>query len=269
MTKALIIHLDCGPAGLEWAKVCGLSQRVSPGIQVSAGNLTIDNPLSLSAYLYTTVPYWPDGSVFLSMPNTPSASRIVAVRLRSGSIILSPDDGTSTLCASRIGIRDAYEIDPDQFGADSYAIIRCGAMLAAGLPLEKAGAALSPEDVFQFTIPQAVTGNGVAEGQVFMLLKTFGNLTFTISIEDFEKAGFRTGDALRVTFTRGGKIEYQKEMTFQPSFGYVPEGEPVVFNGSSGYLDIGLNKKSFIDEAMPQILKAENPLDFYVRIEKL
>ena len=58
-------------------------------------------------------------------------------------------------------------------------------------------------------------------------------------------------------------------MTFQPSFGYVPEGEPVVFNGSSGYLDIGLNKKSFIDEAMPQILKAENPLDFYVRIEKL
>ena len=68
---------------------------------------------------------------------------------------------------------DAYEIDPDQFGADSYAIIRCGAMLAAGLPLEKAGAALRSEDVFQFAIPQAVTGNGVAEGQVFMLLKNF------------------------------------------------------------------------------------------------
>ena len=49
----------------------------------------------------------------------------------------------------------------------------------------------------------------------------------------------------------------------------MPEGDPVIFNGSSGYLDIGLNRKSFIDEALPQILEAPDPLEFHVRIEKV
>ena len=93
-----------------------------------------------------------------------------------------------------------------------------------------------------------------------MLLKTFGNITFSIGTDEFEKTGIRTGDAVRVTFTRDGKVEWQAEMTYQPSFGYVPEGDPVVFNGSSGYMDIGLNRKSFIAECIPQILAAKDRL---------
>lgn len=265
----LIVHLGCGPAGLEWAKVAGLTQKVCPGVSVSAGNLTISDPMVLSAYLYTTVPYWPEGSVFLAKPEKMGSARLVAVRLTGGSLIVSPDDGTSTLCAQNMGIVEAYEIDPDIFGSDDYAIVRCGAQLSAGLPLAEVGPALSPADVYQFDVPESHIEEGLAEGAVFMLLKTFGNLTFTISIDEFESAGFKTGDLLKVTFTREGKVEYQEEMTFQPSFGYVPEGDPVIFNGSSGYLDIGLNKKSFIDEALPQVLEAENPLDFKVRIERV
>jgi S-adenosylmethionine hydrolase len=58
-------------------------------------------------------------------------------------------------------------------------------------------------------------------------------------------------------------------MTYQPSFGYVPVGDPVVFNGSSGYMDIGLNMKSFIDTCLPQIIDSPDPGEFKVVIEKI
>ncbi|MBQ5341092.1 MAG: hypothetical protein J6W57_03710, partial [Oscillospiraceae bacterium] len=120
-----------------------------------------------------------------------------------------------------------------------------------------------------FTIPKAIIRDGYAEGEVGMLLRTFGNITFTIGTDEFEDTGIVTGDRVRVTFTRNGNTEYQKEMTYQPSFGYVPVGDPVVFNGSSGYMDIGLNMKSFIDTCLPQIIDSPDPGEFKVVIEKI
>ena len=274
MNNALIVHLNCGPAGLDWAKAAGTALKAVPDLSVSQGTLTIPDSLTLSAYLFTTVPYWPDGSVFVSTIPAPEgfvtdADQLIIVRLKNDSLIVSPNNGTATLCAANMGIKEAWRIDPSLFGKDEFALIRCAAKLAAGLSPEEAGEVLPVSNVWLFDIPAASISEGCAEGHVFMLLKTFGNLTFTISIDDFEKAGFTTGDRLKVTFTRHGKVEYREKMTFQPSFGDVPEGEPVIFNGSSGYMDIGLNKKSFIDEALPQILTAESPLDFYVRIERI
>ena len=272
MKHPLVLHLNSSPESTEWAKLVGICQCTAPGIDVSAGSLTMPDSMTLAAYLYTTVPYWPAGSVFLSLVMPASSAgddAPVAVCLENGSVILGPNTGACTLCAAHMGIKRAYRIDPARFGDDAYALARCGARLADGMPLSEAGEEIPASDVWLFQIPKASLRPGLAEGQVFMLLKTFGNLTFTISIDEFEDAGFRVGDALLVTFTRNGKVEYQESMTFQPSFGYVPEGEPVIFNGSSGYLDIGLNRKSFIEEAMPQILEAASPLDFYVRIEKL
>ncbi|MBR3392694.1 MAG: SAM-dependent chlorinase/fluorinase [Firmicutes bacterium] len=283
MMKPLIVHMDCGPASTEWAKVAGLCQKTCPGLDVSQGTLLMQDSLTISAYLYTTLPYWPDESVFLSLVKkgfnqaaTTSAfsSLPVAIRLPNGSIILSPNNGTATVCASLMSEGDlsrlsAYFVDPSRFGGDDYALVRCGASLAGGLPLEEVGPKASLREVFFYSLPKASIQPGIAEGQVFMLLKTFGNLTFTISIDEFEQTGIKSGDPVHVTFTRDGKIEWESDTSFQPSFGYVPEGEPVVFNGSSGYMDIGLNRKSFIDECLPQILTLEDPTQFKVRIEKI
>ncbi|MBO4888517.1 MAG: SAM-dependent chlorinase/fluorinase [Firmicutes bacterium] len=283
MMKPLIIHMDCGPASTEWAKVAGLCQKICPGLNISQGTLTMPDSLTISAYLYTTLPYWPEGSVFLSLvqkgftkaaSDRASASLSVAVQMPNGSIILSPNNGTATVCASLMSEGDlsrlsVYFVDPSRFGGDDYALVRCSASLAGGLPLEEIGPKASLEDVFFYSLPKASIQPGIAEGQVFMLLKTFGNLTFTISIDEFEQTGIQTGDAVHVAFTRNGKVEWEGDTSFQPSFGYVPEGEPVVFNGSSGYMDIGLNRKNFIEECLPQILTADDPTEFKVRIEKI
>ena len=145
--------------------------------------------------------------------------------------------------------------------------VRLGALLSETLTFESIGPVLPADELFLFNIAPAKIAEGVAEGQVFMLLKTFGNLTFTIGTDEFENTGIRHGDPVHVTFTKDGKTVWEADTTFQPSFGYVPEGEPVIFNGSSGYLDIGLNKHSFIARCLPQIAE-DDPLAYYVRIEK-
>ena len=271
MKSPLVLHLSSGPASTEYARLTGMIQQEVPGIDVSFGTLTMQDSLTVSAYLYTTVPYWPDGSVFLSLihgSKDPGTTDAVAIRLSNNSIILSPNNGTATLVAKHLGIQDARAMDTAVYGDDAFAIVRLGAKLAAGLPFEKVGALLKPEEICLFPLPEAKIQEGLAEGQVAMLLKTFGNLTFTIGTDEFEATGIRYGDSVRVTFTKDGAIVYQEVMTFQKSFGYVPEGAPVIFNGSSGYLDIGLNKKSFIDVCLPDIL-THDPLDYKVRIEKL
>jgi len=276
MSFPFVIFTDCGPSGLEWAKIAGLTEKTIPEKELSYGSLTMPDPLTTSSFLYTTVPFWPEGTVFLSVPTAylkqPAASsKAVAVKLKNGSYLVSPNDGTATLCAMLIGISEIRAIDftlPWNSGLnDGYALVRLGALLSETLPYEEVGPVLPAEELFLYTIAPATIREGAAEGQVFMLLKTFGNLTFTIGTDEFEKTGIRHGDPVHVTFTKDHEVVWEADTTFQPSFGYVPEGEPVIFNGSSGYLDIGLNKHSFIARCLPQILN-DDPTDYYVRIEK-
>ena len=276
MSFPFVIFTDCGPAGLEWAKMAGLTEKTVPEKEVTYGSLTMPDPLTTSSFLYSTVPFWPEGTVFLSAPSAclkkPVAEiHAVCVKLQNGSYILSPNDGAATICARLIGVSEVRSVDftmPWNNGLeDGFALVRLGALLSETLTFESIGPVLPADELFLFNIAPAKISEGVAEGQVFMLLKTFGNLTFTIGTDEFENTGIRHGDPVHVTFTKDGKTVWEADTTFQPSFGYVPEGEPVIFNGSSGYLDIGLNKHSFIARCLPQIAE-DDPLAYYVRIEK-
>ncbi len=267
----LVLHLSCGAASTEPARITGMVQTLFPGLNISMGTVAMQSCVEVLAYLYSTVPYWPDGSVFLSLihgPFDPGKAGFVACRLNNGSVILSQNDGTATLVIKHLGLSEARRMDTDLHGSDVYAPVRLAAKLAAGTPFDEVGPVLTQEELFLFPLPKATVREGAAEGEVVMLLKTFGNLTFSIGTDEFEATGIRYNDPVRVTFTKDGVIVYRDEMTFQKSFGYVPEGKPVIFNGSSGYLDIGLNKKSFIDTCLPEILTS-NPTDYKVRIEKL
>lgn len=266
LRKSVVIHSDRGTGSTWFAKAAGTVETLSPGTDAvdASQSFEKDNVGQVSAYLYTSVPYWPDGTVFVSCVGE---GRPVAVRLGNGSLIISPDNGTCTMCAGAMGFSGARYVDAGKYGSGEWALIRCAAAAASGTPFEELGPDAGGETVF-LTVPKAVIGEGFAEGAVGMLLRNFGNITFTIGTDEFEDTGIRHGDLVEVTFTRDGKTEYQAVMPYQPSFGYVPEGEPVVFNGSSGYMDIGLNMRSFINECIPQILEEKDPGAFRVRIEK-
>ena len=266
--RSVVIHSDSGTGDTLYAKAAGLVETISPGTDAVDASQAFEkgNVRQVSSYLYTSVPFWPDGTVFVSLVGDGDP---VAVKLPSGSIILSPNNGTATMCVESFGMDEAVIVDPDAFGNDGFVLVRCAAELAAGRAFDTIGRTAEPGETVFYSLPAAHVEEGRAEGEVAMLLRTFGNLTFSIATDDFEKTGIKTGDPVRVTFTRSGHVEYREDMTFQPSFGYVPVGAPVVFNGSSGYMDIGLNMKSFIDTCLPQILDADDPGEFKVMIEKI
>ena len=264
----VVLFLDCGDASGQFAKAAGLIQRLAPHTDVSAGQLNFEkgNVRQVAAFLYTTVRYWPDGSVFVSLVGE---GRPAAALLSNGSVILSPDNGTATMCAADLGLEKTYLVDTEKYGDDEWTLIRCAAALAGeGVP-SVIGPGLPVNEFCLLALPSSRVQEGLAEGSVAMLLKTFGNITFSIPTAAFEQTGIKTGDSVLVTFTKDGRIEYREKMTYQPSFGYVPEGEPVIFNGSSGYMDIGLNKDSFIAKCLPQILEEKDPDVYHVRIEKI
>ncbi|MBQ2085866.1 MAG: SAM-dependent chlorinase/fluorinase [Oscillospiraceae bacterium] len=265
---SVVIHSDSGTSSTLYAKTAGIVETISPGTDAVDASQAFEcgNVRQVSAFLFTSVPFWPKGTVFVSLVGE---GEPIAVRLSSGSIILSPNNGTATMCIDSIGFSDAVLIDPDLFGNDEFVLVRCAAELAAGKPFSSIGKPAGRDATVVFSIPKAVIRNGYAEGEVSMLLKTFGNITFSIGTDEFEGTGIVTGDRVRVTFTYGGNTVYSEEMTYQPSFGYVPVGEPVVFNGSSGYMDIGLNMRSFIDICLPRILDVKDPGEFKVVIEKI
>lgn len=265
---SVVIHSDSGTDSTLYAKAAGIVETLSPGTDAVDASQAFEkgNFRQVSAFLFTSVPFWPDGTVFVSLVGDGDP---IAVRLSSGSVILSPNNGTCTMCVSSIGLRDSVMIDQDTFGQDEFVLIRAAAALTSGREFETLGRLAGTDETVLFTIPKAVIRKGYAEGEVAMLLKTFGNITFTIGTDEFEDTGIVTGDLVKVTFRRGGSVEYCEQMPYQPSFGYVPVGDPVVFNGSSGYMDIGLNMKSFIDTCLPQVLDSSDPGEFKVTIEKI
>ncbi|MEA5050307.1 MAG: SAM-dependent chlorinase/fluorinase [Oscillospiraceae bacterium] len=265
---SIVVQSDCGLASTEFCKIAGSIESAVPDTDVVDCNIALEkgNVPQASAFLYTVLPFWPDGTIFLSLVGE---GRPVAVRTSSGSVIVTPDNGTATMCIRSFGFGGARLLSAQE-GADArLQLAAFAAKLSAGDDFARLGSELKESDLTLLPTPASRIGKGRAEGEVSMVLRTFGNLTFSIGTDEFEDTGIRHGDPVRVTFTRGSRIEWQGDMTFQPSFGYVPEGAPVLFNGSSGYIDIGLNRRSFVQECLPQVAAAgTDPGDFKVIVEK-
>jgi S-adenosylmethionine hydrolase len=93
----------------------GVAMSVSPDLKLF--DLTHEIPaynIWEAAYrLQQTVPYWPAGTVFVSVvdPGVGSARKSVVLKTKSGYFIVTPDNGTLTLIAQSQGIEAIREID--------------------------------------------------------------------------------------------------------------------------------------------------------------
>src|SRR6476659_9263446 len=63
--------------------------------------------------LEQTVPYWPAGTVFVSVvdPGVGTNRKSVVLKTKSGHFIVTPDNGTLTLIAQSLGIEEVRQID--------------------------------------------------------------------------------------------------------------------------------------------------------------
>jgi S-adenosylmethionine hydrolase len=218
---------------------------------------------SASYRLYQTVRFWPEGTIFVSVvdPGVGTARRACAAKTKDGYYIITPDNGTLTHIYRSSGIEAVREIDENInrlrgkgtegtsvfHGRDIFAF--CAARLAGGLiTYEETGHEYLPEMVVRLPVDDPVLEDGAVKGFFEIGDPNFGNLWTNIPLDLFNKAGFRYGDILLLQVMNEGKNVFEREIAFEPSFGFADRGKPVIYTNELMNIALAVSMGSAIDE---------------------
>ena len=263
MRKWIVMMTDFGPDNTGTATMRGVAASVDSELQLTDLTNSIEpfNVWQASDELMYTEPFWPAGTVFVSVvdPGVGTSRRACVAKLRDGKYVVTPDNGTLTHLASRVGIEAVREIDETVnrlhgtektsvfHGRDLFAYT--AARLAAGIiDFEGVGPAYPVEEIVRCDKPlSAEVCGGNLTGRVTSVSRYLGNLFTNIRAEDMEDNGFVTGERYRVILTglSTGRTVFDQEVSYAVSFGHVEQGQALIFNGSTLYLCVALNQDSF------------------------
>lgn len=255
----LVLQTDFGLKDGAVASMKGVAVKVDPNLQIF--DLTHEIPAyniwEASYRLYQTAPYWPSGTVFVSVvdPGVGTDRKSVVLKTRSGHFFVTPDNGTLTLVAEAMGIVSLREIDEHRnrlpgsqesytfHGRDVYAYT--GARLAAGIiSFEQVGPAL-PAQVVVIPYEKSRIENSAAVGTIPILDVQFGNIWTNIDERTWATIGISKGQLCTVKISKSGQVIFEGQMPYVNSFGDVVLGEPLLYQNSQLDLSIALNQGSF------------------------
>lgn len=256
----LVLQTDFGLGDGAVSAMHGVAHMVSREIVVK--DLTHDIPpydiWSASYRLLQTVPYWSEGTVFVSVvdPGVGTDRRSVAVKTSSGHYIITPDNGTLTHLHKNLGIVEVRQIDEVKsrlphsedshtfHGRDVYAYN--GARLASGeVTFEELGAVVDTESIVQLeTVLVEVDGN-LVKGGIDILDIRFGSLWTNIPLEVVKEAGLQPNDTIQLSIYHKDIKVYQNTLIFVRSFAEVSIGQPLVYVNSLLNIGVAINQASF------------------------
>lgn len=157
--------------------------------------------------LAASAPYFP-AAVHLAIvdPLRDEPARPVAVRTKSGSLLVGPDNGILSLAWVTLdGVEAAYAVDTARAwmpgtsstfrGRDLFSPV--AAHLAAGMSLGDAGREIEPQSLTALTERTAVVEDDHVHGEV-RSVDHFGNLSLNVARADLEVAGMHIGDDVEV-----------------------------------------------------------------------
>ncbi len=215
---------------------------------------------SASYRLYQSLPFWPEGTIYVSVvdPGVGTKRRACVARTKSGHYVVSPDNGSLTHVKRFMGIEAVREIDESVNrlrgkGTEEVAIFHgrdlfgyTAAKLASGIiDFEGVGPEYPVEEIVEHQILEPVTGQGKAEGIFEINDPNFGNLWTNISLVGFREAGFEYGDMVRTVVRHGGKKVFDDTILFHKSFGYAGKGEPMIYNNELMKIAVAVSQGSF------------------------
>ena len=207
--------------------------------------------------LEQTVPYWPVGTVFVSVvdPGVGTTRKSVVLKTKTGQFIVTPDNGTLTLIASSQGIAEIRQIDEvlnrrknseesyTFHGRDVYAYT--AARLASGvISYEQVGMKL-PNEVVQIPFQQAVKTGNTVKGTIAILDVQYGNIWTNIGGGLFNQLGLKYGDTLHVEIYHNQEKVFSGDMPYCQTFGAVSKGKPLAYLNSLLQLSFALNQGDF------------------------
>jgi S-adenosylmethionine hydrolase len=255
----IVFQSDFGLKDGAVSAMHGVALTVAPELRLE--DLTHEIPafdIWQGAYrLSTTAPYWPPGTVFVSVvdPGVGTGRRSVVLETGSGHYFVSPDNGTLTLVAEDLGIAGLREIDESRFrrpgselsytfhGRDVYAY--AAAHLASGrTAFADIGPALAPE-VVRLDYQQPVVEGSRVSGNIPILDVQFGNVWTNIDRATFEQLGVAQGTKLEVAIFNDQQRVWEGMVPYVSTFGDVPEGQPLLYLNSEGNLALAINWGDF------------------------
>lgn len=261
MNHLLVLQSDFGLSDGAVAAMEGVALSVDPSLRLYS--LTHEIPpfdtYEASYRLLQAVPYWPEGSVFVSVvdPGVGSARRSCVAKTVTGQYIVTPDNGSLSHIARVIGIEEVREISKDErragsqftqtfHGRDVYAYI--GARLAAGIrKFEDIGEAYDVKDVVMLEMPEAKFEDGVLTGTIETLDVRFGSLWTNISSELFVKLGAERKDLIDISIYNGDRKVHRSFVTYALTFADVEIGESLIYVNSMNHMAVAINQGSFAD----------------------
>src|SRR6202035_552502 len=113
--KIVVFQSDFGLKDGAVSAMKGVAMGVSQDLKLF--DLTHEIPAyniwEAASRLEQTVPYWPPGTVFVSVvdPGVGTNRKSVVLKTKTGQFIVTPDNGTLTLIASSQGIAGIRQID--------------------------------------------------------------------------------------------------------------------------------------------------------------
>ena len=256
---ALVIQTDFGTRDGAVAAMKGVAVGVDPHLPIF--DLSHENtPYDIweAAYrLKQSAPYWPAGTVFISVvdPGVGTERASIVLQTKSGHFFVGPDNGTWTLVAEELGVAAVRRIDEKVnrragseksytfHGRDVYAYT--GARLASGkITFEQVGPLLEPK-VVSLPYEHAAREGGVLRGTLPQIDFHYGNVWSNIPDTLFNELKPAFGEKFSVTIFHDGQEVYRGVMPYAHTFGDVPEGEPLLYLDSLLDVAFALNMGNF------------------------
>ena len=258
-SKAIVFQSDFGVKDGAVSAMKGVAYSISSDLHIF--DLTHEIPpydiREASIRLRQAAPYWPAGTVFVSVvdPGVGSERKSIVVKSKTGHYFVTPDNGTLTLVAEAMGVAEVREIDESRnrlpqsgdshtfHGRDVYAFT--GARLAAGIiTFGEVGPVLTT-DLVLLDFEKPIVGKGVIYGTIEILDVQYGNVWTNIDRKWLEDLSLSTGEPLHVSIWNGKKIVFEGDVLFATTFAEVPPGSSVAYLNSIHRLSLAVNQGSF------------------------
>ncbi len=260
----VVFQTDFGTKDGAVSAMKGVASTVDPSLKLY--DLTQEIPaynIWEAAYrLDQTVPYWPAGTVFVSVvdPGVGTERKSVVAKTKTGHYIVTPDNGTLTLLAASIGIESMREIDEAVnrrknsgasytfHGRDVYAYT-AARLASKTITFEAVGQLLAPKPVV-LPYQQASLSKNTLKGNIDILDIQYGNIWTNIG-QDLWKTFVaipHTKNVIVVKIFHQQKLVYQGSMPFENTFGGVAVGQPLAYLNSLMQLSFALNQGSMADK---------------------
>ncbi|MGH7597312.1 MAG: SAM hydrolase/SAM-dependent halogenase family protein [bacterium] len=256
---ALVFQSDFGLKDGAVSCMKGVAFGVNPNLKIFdvTHEIPAYNIWEAAYQLKQTAPYWPSGTVFVSVvdPGVGTDRKSVVAKTKTGHYFVTPDNGTLTFVAEDLGIAELRQIDENVnrlagseksytfHGRDVYAYT--GARLASGaITFEQVGPRLEPK-VVAIPYEKPRFENGAVWGNIPILDAQYGNIWTNIDEATFKKLGVEYGTMVSVQIKNEGRVIYSGKMPYVRTFGDVPAGQPLLYINSLLNISFAINQDSF------------------------